>query len=183
MAADSCDAGPKHSSSVLLALSCKCLVPHPMQMSAIQLSRQETTAWMSPAEPSTRVTLHVVSKQTLTYFITPENDRDVLCILNKYMRSLWDAEQQCSVIRLGLATQLTALPLTLNRHSVRQRGCTDARVSKVANRYVKTNASAGLQDANPTIRPYATPPPPIPTALPSLTAKFFPRRNLYRSLS
>jgi len=27
-----------------------------------------------------------------------------------------------------------------------------------------TSASAGLQDANPTIRPYATPPPPIPTA-------------------
>jgi len=28
----------------------------------------------------------------------------------------------------------------------------------------KTRASAGLQDANPTIRPYATPLHPIPTA-------------------
>jgi len=37
-----------------------------------------------------------------------------------------------------------------------------------------TSESAGLQDANPTIRPYSPPPPPIPTALPSLTAKFFP---------
>jgi len=32
----------------------------------------------------------------------------------------------------------------------------------------QTSASAGLQDANPTIRPYAMPPPPIPTAPPSL---------------
>jgi len=29
---------------------------------------------------------------------------------------------------------------------------------------IVTNASAGLQDANPTVRLYATPPPPIPTS-------------------
>jgi len=32
------------------------------------------------------------------------------------------------------------------------------------NQLTTKSASAGLQDANPTIRPYATPPPPIPTA-------------------
>jgi len=45
-----------------------------------------------------------------------------------------------------------------------------------------TNASAGLQDANPTIWPYATPPPPIPTAPLSHGTQFQlptePRREL-----
>ena len=32
--------------------------------------------------------------------------------------------------------------------------------SEVTRQVIKTSESAGLQDANPTIRPYATPPPP-----------------------
>ena len=58
-------------------------------MSVMHLSIQETIPGTF-AKPSAAVTLHVISKQMVMYFIMLENVCSILYIFNKYMRTRTD---------------------------------------------------------------------------------------------
>ena len=108
---------------------------------------------MNVAQSFVAVTLHVVSKEMVKYFMTLGNVRDVLCVLNEYSRTKHRTAAQCYQTRScqrtppvclrslrNSATQLRALPSTPNRRVSMSMRIEWSTVSKVADRSSSSKA-------------------------------------------